>query len=189
MAFSGASRQQPLLNLARSLFRLDEVDRLSAEEIQLRRSMGMAPDEIEVLLAFRTGLADELELVGQPRNMAYRFVAGVDRHALNTMRDQVRMAERTPRLAASVAARGFWVRFIEAHQQAAFDALDQPFFQQLESLQAMQAELTDQQYLQRSNEIGAARETARGELVLQLTTLALGLHPAASAGVLSEEGR
>ncbi|SDQ64469.1 Leucine rich repeat-containing protein [Pseudomonas sp. UC 17F4] len=185
---SGTSRQQPLLNLARSLFRLDEVDRLSAEEIQLRRAMGMAPDEIEVLLAFRTGLADELELVGQPRNMAYRFVAGVDRHALNTMRDQVRMAERTPRLAASVAARGFWVRFIEAHQQAAFDALDQAFFQQLESLQAMQAELTDQQYLQRSNGIGAAREAARGELVLQLTTLALGLHPAASAGVMSEEG-
>ena len=168
-----ADRQQALLNLARALFRVDEVDRLSAEEIQIRRSMGMVPDEIEVLLAYRTGLAAPLGLVGQPATMEYRFVAGVDSTALERMRDQVRLAERTPRFAASIAQRDFWVEFLEQHYRAEFEAADQPFYEQVEALEATRNGLTDQLYLQRMNGIGAARESARAALVERLTAMAL----------------
>ena len=62
-----------LLRLGRSLFRLDYLARVAREKAQANPAL----DAVEVELAYRTGLADRLELVGQPRHMRYASLSGV----------------------------------------------------------------------------------------------------------------
>ncbi|NBA96607.1 hypothetical protein [Pseudomonas sp. R5(2019)] len=71
-------------------------------------------------------------------------------------RNRHRAAESTPRLVTSVAARDFWVDFLQQHV-AEFAAMNQPFYDQIEVVEATH----DQEYLQQMNSIGRARKWRR----------------------------
>lgn len=177
---SGAQRERSLLELARGLFRLDEVDRLSTLEIQQRRADGESLDEVEVALAYRTGLATELNLPGQPRTMQYGWAAGVSRSSLARMSQQIRRAQNTPRLASSIAAREFWIDFLRQDYHGDFETMNQPFHDQIEALELVKADLKDSDYLEQVDTITKARDLAENALIETLTLRAL-RHDAASA--------
>jgi hypothetical protein len=165
--------QEALVALGRGLFRLDEVDRAAALEIQARRASGVFVDEVEVRLAYRSGLAQALALPGQPTGMRYSSFANVSQVQLNRVRGQVLTAERAPRLAQSLVERDFWQEHLLSQHAQRFAQIDAPFFERMEAFDALREELSDSEYLAVVNQLGVERETARQELLEQLTHEAL----------------
>ncbi|MBJ9975862.1 hypothetical protein IAE35_14745 [Pseudomonas sp. S75] len=121
-----------LLYLGRQLWRLDEVDRIIAEELQRRRLGGGRPDEVEVGLAYRLGLRDEFDLPGQPATMSYREVAGVSTADLDTARARLREAETDAAVAQSMVWKTFWRTHVVAADPTGFEQLDQRFHSRLQ---------------------------------------------------------
>ncbi|MDD1016746.1 NEL-type E3 ubiquitin ligase domain-containing protein [Pseudomonas rubra] len=166
-------REAALLKVARALFRLDEVDRLTRVQIVAREAEDEAVDEIEVALAYRSGLAADLDLPGQPRSMQYRFSADVSAADLKRMRAEVLAREATPQLAESIASRDFWVAHLKETFADQLEALNQPFYLRMEQLMSRESDMSDLSYMHGMNDIGTAQEQAQKAWVLQQTLQAL----------------
>ncbi|WP_110993913.1 NEL-type E3 ubiquitin ligase domain-containing protein [Pseudomonas sichuanensis] len=164
---TGLAAERSLQRLGRSLFRLDEVDRAASEEIARRAAQGIEYDEVEVRLMYRVGLAQALDLPGQPSNMRFPTSAEVSHRSLVAVRSQVLIAERTPRLVASVAQREFWQTHLRETYAQRFEHTDQPFHEQLERLQ--EADLPEGEYLSAIGAVAEAREAAMQTLIETLT--------------------
>lgn len=166
---SGHDAERAMLRLGRSLFRLDEVDRFAALDIQRRQQRGMVFDEVEVRLAYRTGLAKPLGLPGQPQSMRFAQGAGVTSRQLLSVRSDVLSSEQTPRLIESLAGREFWQEHLRSEYAQRFEQVDRPFYARLEALSEQQPKVTDQVYLQQVDTVAAEREAAQQRLIDQLT--------------------
>lgn len=164
---TGLAAERSLQRLGRSLFRLDEVDRAASEEIARRATQGIEYDEVEVRLMYRVGLAKALDLPGQPSNMRFPTSAEVSYRSLVAVRSQVLIAERTPRLVASVAQREFWQTHLRENYAQRFEHTDEPFHEQLEQLQG--AGLPEGEYLSGIGAVAEAREAAMQTLIETLT--------------------
>lgn len=81
-----AQRTEVLFRVMRGLFRLNEVQTIADLEIASREARGMHVDHAEVRMAYRIGLAHDLNLPGQPLSMAWSRLASVDRQAILTAR-------------------------------------------------------------------------------------------------------
>lgn len=77
-----ARQTQALLSVIRSLFRLNEVQVIADVEIASREARGVRVDHAEVRMAYRIGLATELNLPGQPVSMVWDRVAAVEHRAI-----------------------------------------------------------------------------------------------------------
>jgi hypothetical protein len=181
---SSASEQLSLLELARGLFRLDEVERIARLDIERRitmetdrlRNTGLSEqdaatrgrervDEIEVSLAYRIGLARTLNLPGQPRTMQFGQIAGVTQQQLSNAAAQVRWASATNDLVSYISQRDFWIDYLRREYAVQFDQVAQPFWIQQEALQG----LPEGELLKRSDEIAKAFKQAEADLILKLT--------------------
>ncbi|MHC8306739.1 NEL-type E3 ubiquitin ligase domain-containing protein [Pseudomonas sp. PB3P13] len=118
-----------LLSLGRSLFRQDYLDTLAAEKAKADPKL----DPVEVALAYRTGLAEKLELVGQPRHMRFASLSGVKPTDLDAACDKVLKAELTSDFVNSISKRDFWEEFLRKRHAAQFSTLDAPFHVQMET--------------------------------------------------------
>lgn len=181
---SSASEQLSLLELARGLFRLDEVERIAHLDIERRitmetdrlRSTGLSEqdaatrgrervDEIEVSLAYRIGLARTLNLPGQPRTMQFGQIAGVTQQQLSNAAAQVRWTSATNDLVSYISQRDFWIDCLRREHAAQFEQVAQPFWVQQEALQG----LPEGELLKRSDEIAKAFKQAEADLIFKLT--------------------
>lgn len=179
-----ANEQQSLLELARGLFRLDEVERIAHLDIERRitletdrlRNAGLAEvdaavraralvDEIEVSLAYRVGLHRTLSLPGQPRTMQFEALAGVTQQQLGNAAAQVRWSSATDALVTDVAQRDFWIDYLRRTRPAQFEGVATRAQDQLEAL----GDLPEGELLTRSNEIASAFRQAQADLALRLT--------------------
>ncbi|WP_166363063.1 NEL-type E3 ubiquitin ligase domain-containing protein [Pseudomonas akapageensis] len=128
-----------MANLARQLFRLDEVD-IAARRIinQWRRAAsGDNVDDIEVLLAFRIGLARSLELPDQPANALYLDLAEqVTPAMLDETAQLIRSREQTTALPQWGVQQDFWIEFLKSRYAADFEKAAQPWHLGLEYLDA-----------------------------------------------------
>ncbi|MCO7565486.1 leucine-rich repeat domain-containing protein [Pseudomonas sp. S 311-6] len=177
---AAGGQEQALVRLGRQLWRLDEVERIALEDIQARRAAGSDPDEIEVSLAYRLALRDALDLPGQPADMAYADVAGLDRSRIDQARERVLALQTPERLAQSLVERDFWQEHLLRAHAEVFEALDAPFHRRVEALMERSSALPEGQYLARMNSIGSERQAARRERMLALTRIALAEAPPAS---------
>lgn len=175
-----AEGQSARLNLARRLFRLDRVEQFAREDITARLSAGQSVDEIEVSLAYRTGLAQRLELPGQPRTLQFAVLSGVTEASLDQAAEAVRLAEASEALAVYVGERDFWREHLRRENAQRFEGVEQLFWKRLEALSAQQESLAEGIYLQRINQLSDERQAALDALFLTLTQQALA---AQSAGV------
>ncbi|MDN7142401.1 hypothetical protein KC131_17280 [Pseudomonas sp. JQ170] len=79
-------------------------------------------------MAFRVGLAERLELAGQPHYMVFVNKANVSQAQLDAAAAQVLGNETSQLLRASIVSRDFWVDFLKTRYGARFDETSRPFF-------------------------------------------------------------
>ncbi|SEL40056.1 C-terminal novel E3 ligase, LRR-interacting [Pseudomonas agarici] len=108
------AREGPLLQLARGKSRLDQVNRQARRLIDTRKASGLTPDEAEVYLAFRIGLAQRLELPWQARKMNHADIAGVKSETLDEAYQAILEQEAQPgEMSRSLAKQPFWKDYLE----------------------------------------------------------------------------
>ncbi|MFK3775366.1 NEL-type E3 ubiquitin ligase domain-containing protein [Pseudomonas sp. NPDC089406] len=155
------------LGVARRLYRLDQVERIARDTISQRLASGVPVDEVEVSLAYRIGLARELELPGQPRTMQFRSIADVTEAQLRAAAREVRALEGGAGLAEFISARDFWVAYLKEAYAERFAEVEQPFWDRLEALE--QGDQAEGARLVAMNQLGVDRDKALKQLALRLT--------------------
>lgn len=175
----GVYAMRPLLRLGRELFRLDQVDRIAGRHIQRVRSRDpYTPlDDVEVHLAYRVGLAEVLDLPGQPSSMNYAHVSGVTSVDLDHAEQEVWNAENRDALSRSLAERDFWQQYLQSLHTDWFEAMNAPFHERLEAVFDQREQMTDQAFREAVERVQAERAEAEQALYLNLTRQAYDRHP------------
>jgi hypothetical protein len=161
--------ERSLMDLARGLFRLESVDRISKRVIKERREKKIAVDEVEVELAYRIELADALQLPGQPRYMNYARTAKVTDEDIQAAKDEVLEAETPAVLKRALAERDFWQNFLKRQYPERFDAVRAPYFARIEALHKDGEVMQDKKYLDQLDRIQSRRKVAELRLAESLT--------------------
>lgn len=170
---SADEAETQLLDLARRFFRLDQVEAYAREDVRQRRAGGRGVDEVEVSLAYRVGLAQALDLPGQPRTMQFETIAGVSRQDLQAAQAAVLEAEASDALAVDISHRSFWLDRLQRSHEAAFGLIREPFVTRMEAVYARRLSLTDAEYDAQGRAIVAECESAVDAKALELTRQAL----------------
>ncbi|AWM93559.1 hypothetical protein DJ564_23630 [Pseudomonas sp. 31-12] len=158
-----------LLSLARRLFRQDYLAKLAEEHVVNAK---IKLDPVEVELAYRTGLAEKLNLVGQPRHMRYAALGGVTPGNLNTAINKVLAAELSHELLDDLSSRSFWVEFLRQRHQKQFTDLVAPFHVRMATAFESQATL-GVQYRSVVDGIADELNKAETDLLKRLTEAAM----------------
>jgi hypothetical protein len=106
-----------LVTLAKGAARLEHVDDVARADF---RSRVGTPDEVEVFLAYETGLAQRLGLPWQSRTMLYRPTAGVDEAMLEQAFDTVISLEQGDGLVNAMIEQPFWDKYLRATYSDAY---------------------------------------------------------------------
>ncbi|UVL39384.1 hypothetical protein LOY55_24610 [Pseudomonas sp. B21-040] len=106
-----------LVTLAKGAARLEHVDDVARADF---RSRAGTPDEVEVFLAYETGLAQRLGLPWQSRTMLYRPTAGVDDAMLEQAFDTVISLEQGDGLVNAMIEQPFWDKYLRATYSDAY---------------------------------------------------------------------
>ena len=123
-----------LVQLAKGKSRLDMVNDVARANIQTRLEAGEAfialdedgeftgsIDEVEVYLAFQTGLAGRLELPWQSRGMLFRSIAEVSETQIDEAYQTVLSLEAGDGLVNRMIEQQFWRRYLKDRHAAAFE--------------------------------------------------------------------
>lgn len=115
-----------LVRLAKGKARLDQVNEIARATIQRRLQAGETfqavdedgevtgtIDEVEVYLAFQTGLADRLELPWQSRGMLFREIAGVDDVQIDQAYQSILALEAGDGLVNQIIEQRFWRKYLK----------------------------------------------------------------------------
>lgn len=138
----GKLTAKPLLDLAKSLFRLDQLERLAYNHSLAHPEA----DPLEVNLAFRSGLANTLQLPGQPRHMRFASLAGVTPSDLTDAANAVRAAELSPKLLQYLVELPFWSTYLKRTFAGRFERINQPFDRRLQRVFDTRETLDDAAY-------------------------------------------
>lgn len=158
-------RGQRLLELSRQLFRVEQID-----TIAMRNTRG--GDEAEVRLEYRIGLThgwpDGLELPGQPRHMQYgRPIEG---EVLNRVRNQVLTAEASGAFYERLIREDYWILYLKERYPDEFQQLESNARARHEALEdEYEGDLSDPRYTAALNQMQFARDSARVQLLLELS--------------------
>jgi hypothetical protein len=162
--------QSRLLQLARGLFRLDQVEVVALADIAARTA---AVDEVEVRLFYRQGLAERLDLPGQPRHIRFGAIAGVDQGRLKQVAADILSMDDSPAMLESMVNREFWVEHLKRSHRERFERLNAGYHKLDEALQADAAGMSDAQYLGRTQRMQVRRSAEERRLIEELTREAL----------------
>lgn len=147
-----------LVRLARSAARLQHVSEAAREEVRLQTQQNLtnpnylAPDEVEVHLAYETGLAQRLDLPWQSDGMLYQPRSGVDQQKINAAHDTIIKREEGDGLVNAMIeldSDPFWERHLRTTHPDRYTASDQlavdklSWLDELRDAQAQWAKETD----------------------------------------------
>ncbi|NBK37722.1 hypothetical protein EON09_04170 [Pseudomonas soli] len=159
-----------LMRLGRSLFRLDEVDRIAARHVERMREASLPVDEIEVRFFYRYKLLHPLGLPLESDSMHYQGHARVTTSDVLRAQDQVLGAETADALIESTAQRPFWAAHVRERYASRFAALAEPLRLRMEALEAdvEQSRIDDWTFTLRSNALMYEFELAERRLLRTL---------------------
>lgn len=101
--------ENKLVSLAKGAARLERVDDVARADFQSRPGN---PDEVEVFLAYETGLAQRLDLPWQSERMLYEPTAGVSDDMLDQAFDTVMSMEEGDGLINTMIEQPFWENYL-----------------------------------------------------------------------------
>lgn len=173
-SLDGAQRQAELLATSRSLFRLDQLNRLARADVRARATArDVSEDEIEeveVFLAYRVGLAERLELRHQPHAMLFDAVEPVSAAQLDAAATQVLAAETPEALLDWHMTQDYWLQYLRRQYPARLDAALSPFVARRE---ALAAQAWDEAYDERLVALQVEEAAAQTEVLRELTQQAM----------------
>jgi hypothetical protein len=109
LSTSNAVLEHKLVNLAKGAARLARVDDIARADFGSREGN---PDEVEVYLAYETGLAKRLGLPWQSESMLHRPLANVSGKTLDTAFDTVMAMEAGDGLINDMLEQPFWEKYL-----------------------------------------------------------------------------
>ena len=170
----GPQRATELLATSRSLFRLNQVESLARAEAQRRvQARQIEPDEfeeVEVLLAYRIGLAQRLELPNQPHGMLFANIEPVTAQQLDAAAQQVHQAETREALLEWHMVQDYWLGYL---RRAFAERLSQTLAPFVARQQALEAAPYDDGYDERLVALQVERHAAEASLLRALTEHAM----------------
>lgn len=168
-----------LMKLVRGLFRLEEVDGVARLDTAGRTDF---IEDVEVLLAYRVGLASRLELPVSTRTMQFSTSAAVSPAMLDRAEQIVLASETQDALVEFALTREFWVKYLETRYQDEFLACRKPTEWRMDALddRLEKGTMTDGAYKQAADEILRQRKADETTLMKQLTQAELAGGPGAN---------
>lgn len=168
-ASAAAGREGPqLLKLVRGLARLEEVDGIARQDVAARTGF---TEDVEVLLAYRVGLATRLELPVNTRTMQFSTSAQVSQAMLDQAAQRVLAGETPDALVEFALQREFWLNYLENRYPDQLLACRKPTELRMEALEELQSEgrMTDGAYKDAADQILRQRRVDEAALMKQLT--------------------
>ncbi|EJM84502.1 hypothetical protein PMI34_04500 [Pseudomonas sp. GM74] len=132
--------EKKLVTLAKGAARLEQVNDVARADVHSR---GGNPDEVEVYLAYQTGLADRLDLPWQSRGMLFRPVSGVTDAMIDQAHDTVLALGEGDGLVDRMLEQPFWEDYLRTTWPVRMESNKLLFlnkYEQLETLRATQRE-------------------------------------------------
>lgn len=170
----GPQRAAELLATSRSLFRLDRVEAIARLDMRQRiEARGMEPDEfeeVELLLAYRIGLAQRLGLLNQPEAMLFAATEPVTTAQLDAAAAQVLAAETLPALLDWHMGQDYWRGYLRRQHAAQLEQTLAPFQLRRE---ALAAQAYDDAYDEQLVALQVEEQAAEAALLRQLTEQAM----------------
>ncbi|RIJ07390.1 hypothetical protein DXT77_25830 [Pseudomonas sp. 91RF] len=160
-----------LIKLARGLFRLEQLDRIAAEHAVTHS----APDPLEVALAYRSGLAESLELPGQPSHMRYASIAQVSGADLLEAINRIQTAELSEEWLRFLVRQPFWSDYVKSSFAQQFDDARAPHHEETQALFEQAEELSSADYLREMNLCASRLEQTESDLLERLSEQVLRL--------------
>jgi hypothetical protein len=159
-----------MAHLLRGVFRLSTLDAFARSDIATRRGV----DEIEVLLAYRVGLKNELALPCETSAMRYNAISGVNQNSLNRAKTHVLTIESTDSSAALVnfaIEQPFWNTYVGKNQRFQNQKQDIKAFFQVsgEELEERAKTMSEQEYTQEYNALAAKRNAMLRDMQREYT--------------------
>ncbi|WP_349972083.1 dermonecrotic toxin domain-containing protein [Pseudomonas caspiana] len=130
-----AQHTEVLFRVLRGLFRLNEVQTIADLEIASREARGIHVDHAEVRIAYRIGLAQDLNLPGQPLSMAWSRLASVDRQAILSARRLVLERELSDEFVNYALADRRWNERLRAEHQTDLERVTASIKAQMDALE------------------------------------------------------
>jgi hypothetical protein len=171
-ALQGATwtqRGRRLYDLARGLFRLDQLETIARRIIAERRRMAIGVDEAEVRMALRTYLARRLALPGQPDSMAYAATAGIGVDIYDAAQAQVLNAENEPAFTTFMIGQTFWADYLRERYATTVEQRLASYAEELSVLDESQEPGSSGDYLRRANDIAQRRQVEENRVLAELT--------------------
>lgn len=150
---SAAEREARLVTLSKGAARLERVNDIARADSLARPSRA---EEVEIYLAYQTGLAQRLDLPWQSDSMLFRAVAGVTQEAIDNAYDTVLDREVGDGLVNAMLEQPFWEQYLREAYPDRFETNDRLFNQRQDRLEdshhpaAKPAPISDQEYAQRA---------------------------------------
>ncbi|MFJ2332872.1 NEL-type E3 ubiquitin ligase domain-containing protein [Pseudomonas helleri] len=163
-----AQREAELFNLAKRLFRLRQVDLLSAAEVAKRVAAGGNPDAAEVILFYRIELAQSLDLPTRARTMLYAPTAGVTSGQIAAARARILALDGSPTFMHAIMHENFWRTFLLKNYADRFATIEADFQRDYSKL-SEESGLSEETELQRGEELARAKEQKVNLLIEELT--------------------
>ncbi|WP_313297976.1 NEL-type E3 ubiquitin ligase domain-containing protein [Pseudomonas sp.] len=161
------SRDVSWFNLGRSLFRLEQVERVARQDINARNARREVIDAPGIRLAYRVRLRQWLGLPGQPRAMHVSDLNRITSEQLLAARRAVREAETPAALVAYLGQRPFWQALMQRTYAADLATIEQVYQQGAQALLAQRAALGEQQYQAQLIDLEDQRDAAKRALSLR----------------------
>jgi Leucine-rich repeat (LRR) protein len=109
-ATSKSGLKKAMVSLARGAARLEEVGEIARADVRARSSVG--PEEVEIHLAYETGLAERLDLPWQSKDMKFRAIAGVTDETIDQAYDKIVVDEQGNGLIDIMLDQKIWTDFL-----------------------------------------------------------------------------
>lgn len=136
-AFSTAAQplERAIVSLAKGASRLEQIDEIARGDARSREGR---IDEVEIYLAYQTGLADRLNLPWQSRGMLYSPLGGVSEQMLENAKVSIEANEAGDGLYNNMLKLDFWNTYLENTWPSQFARNRQLFEERSELLQQLQ---------------------------------------------------
>lgn len=132
--------EHKLVKLAKGSARLGQVTEIARTDIRNRSGN---PDEVEVHLAYETGMALQLELPWQSEGMKFRPTAGVSDQTIATATDLLLKAEAGDGLVNQMIELPFWERYLRDTWPGEMETNKQLYMDKLNVLEVLKSAQMD----------------------------------------------